>query len=309
MAELTMQPLNATFFLCIGAQKAGTVWLGSYLFTHPQVWASPVRALHHFDRLYAPEWAPRFADTADRLLAQLARAEADLEAVDDVGERQRRAAAVQRKREAVSAVAALATIEDPAEANRSYARYFADRVPPGCAACGEVTPSYALVPREGYEAILQTFPDARFVFVLRDPVDRFWSGMQHEPSRGPRRAEVADAQAQFRQEGNARRSRYDLTLGTLDEVVPPEQLLTIFYEDVADDSGTDVLGELTDFLGIEPKHADRSTFAQREPPVQPTPAQVDEALELLAPTYVAAAARFDRLPARWLERMAMIGAA
>lgn len=292
--------------MCIGAQKAGTVWLGTYLFTHPQVWANPVRALHHFDRLYAPEWAPSFANTADRLLARMARAEQDLDALADQNERKRRGAVIQQKREAIEAVAALAAIADPAEANRCYARYFADRVASGCDAYGEVTPSYALVPHAGYEAILQAFPTARFVFVLRDPVDRFWSGMSHASSVNRDGAPAADAEGQYRQEGNVSRSRYDLTLQTLDAVVPPDQLLTIFYEDLLDDTCTDVLRELTDFLGIDPKHADRSTFAQSEPPVQPTPEQIDEAMELLAPTYDDAAKRFDRLPSRWRERLEMI---
>jgi hypothetical protein len=266
-----------------------------------------VRALHHFDRLYAPEWAPNFADTADRMLTRIAHDEQGVEALVDQAERERRGAVLQRKREAVEAVAALATIEDPAEANRCYARYFAERVPSASAAYGEVTPSYALVPRTGYEAILQTFPAAKLVFILRDPVDRFCAGMQHASSRDRDEASVADAGNEYRREGNLSRSRYDLTWQALDAVVPPGQLLMIFYEDLLDDTCTDVLRELTDFLGIEARDVDRSTFAQSEPPVEPTRDETVAVLDLLAPTYEVAAKRFDRLPSRWHERMELFG--
>lgn len=40
-------------FLCIGAQKSATTWLYKMLAQHPDVWMSPVKELHFFDRLAA----------------------------------------------------------------------------------------------------------------------------------------------------------------------------------------------------------------------------------------------------------------
>src|SRR3954454_22181194 len=41
-------------FLCIGAQKAGTGWLYEQLRSHPDFWMPPMKELHYFDRLAAP---------------------------------------------------------------------------------------------------------------------------------------------------------------------------------------------------------------------------------------------------------------
>lgn len=44
------------FFLGVGAQKAGTSWIGKYLNSHPQVFMSPIKELHYFDCKYLPEF-------------------------------------------------------------------------------------------------------------------------------------------------------------------------------------------------------------------------------------------------------------
>ena len=39
------------FFVCIGAQKAGTTWLARILSSHPELFMSPVKELHYFDHV------------------------------------------------------------------------------------------------------------------------------------------------------------------------------------------------------------------------------------------------------------------
>ena len=39
------------YFVCIGAQKAGTTWLARMLSRHPQVFVTPVKEIHYFDHV------------------------------------------------------------------------------------------------------------------------------------------------------------------------------------------------------------------------------------------------------------------
>ncbi|RME99376.1 MAG: hypothetical protein D6773_13045, partial [Alphaproteobacteria bacterium] len=39
------------FFLCVGAQKAGTTWLARMLANHPEIFFTPVKEIHYFDHL------------------------------------------------------------------------------------------------------------------------------------------------------------------------------------------------------------------------------------------------------------------
>ena len=53
------------FFLGIGAQKAGTTWLGVYFARHPEVYFSPIKELHFFDAMHGGSqgrriWHPDF---------------------------------------------------------------------------------------------------------------------------------------------------------------------------------------------------------------------------------------------------------
>ena len=39
------------FFVCVGAQKAGTTWLARVLATHPDLFLTPVKEIHYFDHV------------------------------------------------------------------------------------------------------------------------------------------------------------------------------------------------------------------------------------------------------------------
>ncbi|MDC0147613.1 sulfotransferase [Alphaproteobacteria bacterium] len=43
--------MEKTFFVCIGAQKAGTTWLNHYLSKHPEVFIGPVKEINYFSDL------------------------------------------------------------------------------------------------------------------------------------------------------------------------------------------------------------------------------------------------------------------
>ena len=101
--------------------------------------------------------------------------------------------------------------------------------PPG-SITGEWTPDY--MARFWIPSLLrESAPDARLLVLLRDPVDRFFSGLAHHRVRGEQlnASLVSDAQ---------RRGFYHAQLETLEGDYLPERILVLQYEKcVADPSG------------------------------------------------------------------------
>jgi Sulfotransferase family len=298
---------DGSYFVGIGAQHSGSSWLGRYLFAHPQVWANPVREMHLFDRLYAPAVAPDMLGWYANRRAQVVQAEDRARREPDEVRRNVALQIHEHSREAIDTVVAMAQMSDRDEATETYVRYFADRVGEDARCFGELTPAYCLLPKAGFEAIVQLRPEARILFVLRDPVDRHWSGIRQRSFYDS----TWDASAEFdrvhRLDRHVLRSRYDLTLEALDGVVASEQLLVVFYEDLFDPDSDRTLHRVTDFLGLDPVEGDRSAVVHRGSAVTMSPGQEETVLELLAPTYRAVSQRMDHLPVRWQERLDRLG--
>jgi hypothetical protein len=300
----------ARYFVGIGGQKCGSGWLANFLFRHPDVLRNPIKEMHVFDQRFAGEHVTDRTELVEERLAVNAATARTLEAElasaapEDVAELERRLRSLRRTRRAYDDLLAIYLAGHADEAIRRYQAYFASRVREH-ALFGEITPSYSILPRAGFEAILGAYPDARVIFVLRDPVDRLWSAVRHDARAD--RASVAPGRlvAALDDRGTAIRSAYERTLTTLDESVPAEQVLVLFYEDLfsPDDSA---VGALTEFLGLEGAAPDRGARVS-EDDGEPVPDdEVAGAVVALGDTYRAIAERFDTLPPRWQERLALL---
>ncbi|HUG60462.1 MAG TPA: sulfotransferase, partial [Methylomirabilota bacterium] len=117
-----------TFILGVGAQKAGTTWLHQYLDEHPEVFMSPIKELHYFDEKHCAELAPM---TTQRF-------------------RKRLAAVTAKDKVRPAMVRALSARIAMKSDDKAYERYFEERVKPQHRAFGEITPSYSLLPVEGF---------------------------------------------------------------------------------------------------------------------------------------------------------------
>lgn len=147
-------------FICIGAQKGGTRWLFDQLDHHPQFWMPPIKELHYFDR------SNRFLKKAGPLYQ---RASASLAEAN-----RRRERAYERRLEAVDVEWLAARIwlhGRPIDFDR-YARLFNPR---SNRLAGDICPPYAIIPDERAKAIRERFPAARIVYLVREPIARFWS--------------------------------------------------------------------------------------------------------------------------------------
>src|SRR5205807_2540295 len=56
-----------------------------------------------------------------------------------------------------------------------YRDYFRFRAPWHASFFGEISPSYALIGKDGFCEIRKLFPKIRILFLMRDPIDRYYS--------------------------------------------------------------------------------------------------------------------------------------
>jgi Sulfotransferase domain len=121
-----------------------------------------------------------------------------------------------------------------------YARYFPR--PPG-SVTGEWTPRY-LNDVWKVPLIVRAAPDARLLVLLRDPVERYRSGLAHDLARhAPENPLVASVHVD--------RGDYALQLRHLFAHAPRERVLVLQYERCRIDAGPE-LARTFEFLGLEP---------------------------------------------------------
>lgn len=154
--------------------------------------------------------------------------------------------------------------------------------------------------------MLALYPSARLVFIMQDPVDRFWSAVRHraradstfDPDEGVLRC--------LKDPKHLARSDYRSTLSVLDGVVPADQTLAVFYEDLfaVDDDST--LRRITSFLGIDFEPGDRHERAYEGVSRAMPEAAGAAVLDRLADQYRYAADRFGTVPERWRARLDLL---
>ncbi|KGF72923.1 hypothetical protein DO97_04305 [Neosynechococcus sphagnicola sy1] len=221
--------ISGNFFTCIGAQKAGTRWLHDNLDSHRDVWVPYIKELHYFDGIHIE--ANR--NFLQKLIGNAKRRADSTVSMPDV-ER------LWRKK-----YGNPAEIGDP-----WYVSLF--EIANGAKAFGEVTPEYSMLPDEGFAHIARIAPQAKIIFIMRDPVGRVWSQIRFRATKKsdkgmlePKRAiKFADSLPVVN------RTTYDKTIERLEHFFPKEQILYLFYEDIARD-GLSVLKNVCNFLQIE----------------------------------------------------------
>jgi len=189
------------FFVGIGAQKAGTTWLADYLENHEQVYFSPMKELHYFNRNVTKEklLLKKLKDSITKIggINDLQKGLTDLEELQLIFDR-------------------LKMIGDPEE----YMNYFYNRK--GNSSCfGEITPAYSALNREQFGHIASLHPNTKFIFILRNPVDRSWSAHNYEKSD-------LHFLTRFEEKAFLKRSDYARTIRELESVIHKNKFIFVF---------------------------------------------------------------------------------
>jgi len=201
----------------LGAQKSGTSWLASALKAHPDIYMRK-KEVHYWDTVRSPyvQW-----DNVGRILV------------------------------ANGKNASLPFGKNPLDHSKylpslDYGRRN-ERI-----LC-EVTPAYALCTQATFSEMKAVHFDVRFVFLLRDPIDRLWSGLRHKVRAILQQDEPGDwieklflEACEDPHDPDRRRSCYDQTLKALDRAGC--QVCVMFYETLFNDES---MSSLAEFVGVE----------------------------------------------------------
>lgn len=296
---------NRTFFICLGAQKAGTTWLHDQLSARPDFHA-PMKEVHYFDMVSIDQGQEDHLKVEReavfrRRLALVNAASATLASAGVAG-----------RRAAGSQLFTAASLLDMCLVDRGEDwRYLSFMMQDAGAkpVVGDVTPAYAIVSRKVYARMVALAKEVRFLFLLRDPIDRLWSQVRMRMNRATWADEAAYEQACLddltKMIGagpltGPHRSNYKHTFGELDAAVPQENLMVMFYETMFTPAAME---RLCRFIGIAPfvANTDKKVLAGRDLAM---PADVLAACyHWLKDQYDYVAQRFGaEVPERWGQR-------
>lgn len=284
--------MRAKFFVGIGAAKAGTSWITEYLSRHPEVAFSPIKELHFFDAMFcgadSAHWNTRWSNILPELTGKY-----------------RESPSVELQEKIRCVRLRLDMIEDFS----LYRRYFDLLIGDEHRAFGEITPAYSLLPETGFHSITELYPDARFVFVMRDPVDRYLSQIQFSQSvrelegGAPIENFDPDAKALDNLDNPAYTARgdYERTISTLLRVTSRSNVLVLFYEHLFDTQrSAGQLAQLCDFLEISFQAADSGRRVNQSRPMKFDRSVVAKVKSRFSNTYEYVSKNFgDSIPDSW----------
>lgn len=118
---------------------------------------------------------------------------------------------------------------------------------------GEITPAYAILPRERIRELYSLYPKVRIFYIVRDPMERAWSSALMALARAEMQLEEASDQwfiDHFHSQGSLMRGDYEVCLRNWLSVYPQEQLMVLRYEDIAA-RPRELLFELAHHIGLD----------------------------------------------------------
>ncbi|MCE8521410.1 sulfotransferase [Ruegeria pomeroyi] len=276
-------------FFVVGAAKGGTTFLHDYFLSHPEVFLRRVKEIHFFDRTGGVNdqvakqlrvWLKQKIHRVEKNLKVL-----DSEVTEDV----------LFIRDAIDW---LNLIDRPDADLRDYLAFISPSEAMGGSylRCGDITPGYATMTGSKFREMVSIHPGSKFVFVMRDPVDRLWSHLRmqakilrHRKVSDTSAVELANELLQPQARITkivAPHSNYMRTIDALRENVPETKIGIFFYERLFDEADSvSAFRELTNFLGLAP-HVPTVEKALNAGDSTPLPEEVECRLrEWLDPQY------------------------
>lgn len=278
-------------FLCVGAAKAGTSWLHAQLSRHPECHFRAVKELHYFNALENGRLEQELSKHRRWQVGLLERLARNDQAPTD--------AEAQKLADRGAWIDVLETGYEDMDAYLAYLEGGRDEK----AVVGELTPAYALLPEARLSAMAKMAPDVRFLYLMRDPVERLWSHIRMMAARRAldgqatedRCAHLLNRTLQGDESQIAQRSDYAGALARLGRAVPGGKLIVEVFEEMVSGEG---FRRICDFLGIAATRPDPAPVHAGQA-IPMTDGQRRRAADWLAPQYDAARTALGRIPEGW----------
>lgn len=217
----------------IGAQKAGTTWMSQMLAQHPKIWTPPFKEVQFFSHRYVEEhrqWLPwHFRRSRENIKKRWDARDLPVPRgltayMDDI-------------------------TADPMFTNDWYRRVFAP-APRGSQPM-DISPEYSTIPDEGVEFVRSFLPRARFIYIIRHPVDRVISQMKMHMMRKKTTPQGLQPWLDLLEAEPAlfNRGDYAAYVPRWTSRFGPDQLLILPFGRIAADPAG-LLAQIEDFLGL-----------------------------------------------------------
>jgi hypothetical protein len=281
--------VTAPLLFCVGAAKAGTSWLHRVLSDHPGCALRSIKELHFFDALERGE--------VDRQIAEVEARRARFAAGMEGAGPHRLVVRARQVKDCDDWLSVLRAGDD-----RAYLKYLAAGAEGRLVA--DMTPAYALLPEARLQDMAALAPDVRFLYLIRDPVERLWSHVRmiataraaKDGNHEGRAAHVLGRVFRGKESEIAARSDYAGAIGRLARAVGPRRLLVAVTEEMFTPEG---LARIMAFLGLSVPEADFSRRIHEGPGADMEPQGRAEARAWLAAQYDFVAEWLGRRPAGW----------
>jgi hypothetical protein len=291
-----------TLLFGVGATKAGTTWLYRYLHDHPQCAMPAVKEAHYWDTFNAGACEKQLALYRVRLR--------EMRAAKTAAEGEGRGWQVDNMDRRINDMKTLIkTLEGDRSEDRAYAAWLMDGRD-AAVVVGDITPNYAMLSDDDLARMRDLSPTTKFLYLIRDPLDRLWSHIRMQARR------QRQAHEQYEKKSNnilyrmlnrgqethiLARGDYPKVIRKLRRVIPEGRLLVQFTEDLFTVEG---LAKVCAFLGIKPVSAAVARPANEGPEVLMLDKLRPRALGLLNEHYEWVARNVGPLPQRWQDNLA-----
>ena len=274
-----------TFLVGVGANKCATSWVYTYLQTLSGVTASPLKEVHFFNARFHENAAAMDLFAVKRLVFHIR------QGGDVVG----------KLRDQASFQASLERVKMIYDDN-AYFDHFARIVTLETKTLCDITPAYSGIGQSGFEYMKEFFATQdvalKVLYIMRDPVERLWSHIRYRVQSDPDK-DVLKAWPEMIEDPELMGwTDYRGTVEALDAVLPEQDLLYLFYEDLFSEAALIRLCSFIDAVHVPPDAG--QAVNETELKVE-LPGDVREQLRaMLAPQYVYCRQRFGgQVPALW----------
>ena len=172
---------------------------------------------------------------------------------------------------------------------------------------GEITPDYSTLSAARVGEVKKHLPDVKIILLIRNPIDRAWSGLRYSWQRHFDEAlKPGDLERLMRAVTHPERllrGDYPMTIGNWEAHFPEPQRLYIFYDDILTNPRHELV-RVASFLGIDPQKLEPRCDAQRvnTAPAETIPPEVRRRLQAHYRAQIDwLQERFERDLSDWLE--------
>lgn len=233
-------------FIGIGAQKAGTTWLYRNMRAHPEIWMPKEKELHYFDEKITLMGGPLARIRGNEIADQ----------------RWKRQANARLKRLPKTSPKGMSW-KDLSWDLRYFLmhpndNWYSSLFEQGKGKItGETTPDYSILDEDRIAYVYELMPDAKIIFMVRNPIERPWSVMDMDlRMRSQDYREIPDATVYPSLDNKRIRlmTNYTRTIENWSAFYPEDQIFVGFLEDIHF-FPEELLRRVYEFLGA-------STFAK-----------------------------------------------